>query len=42
MAIKIPTISLSRLSKMYPNSDLGYTNIPSGNPARAYCTIIII
>jgi hypothetical protein len=32
-AIKIPTSFIARLSKIYPNWDFWFENIPSGNPA---------
>jgi hypothetical protein len=31
MALKIPTSSIERPSKIYPNLDFGFENIPSGN-----------
>jgi hypothetical protein len=31
MAIKIPTSSIARPSKIYPNLDFWFENIPSGN-----------
>jgi hypothetical protein len=31
MAIKIPTSSFARPSKIYPNWDFGFENTPSGN-----------
>jgi hypothetical protein len=31
MAIKIPTYSIARPSKIYPNKDFWFENIPSGN-----------
>jgi hypothetical protein len=33
MNIKIPTFSILRPSKIYPNWDFGFENKPSGNPA---------
>jgi hypothetical protein len=33
MAIKIPTSSIPRASKMYPNLDFWFENIPSSNTA---------
>jgi hypothetical protein len=32
MAINIPTSSIARTSKIYPNWDIWFENIPSGNP----------
>jgi hypothetical protein len=29
----VPTPSMARPSKIYPNSDFWFENIPSGNPA---------
>jgi hypothetical protein len=33
MAQNIPTSSIARPSKIYPNCDFWFGNIPSGNPA---------
>jgi hypothetical protein len=33
MAIEIPTSSVARPSKIYPNWDFWFENMPSGNPA---------
>jgi hypothetical protein len=33
MAIKIPASSIARPSKIYPNLDFLFENMPSGNPA---------
>jgi hypothetical protein len=32
MAVNIPTLSITRPSKIYPNWDFWFENIPSGNP----------
>jgi hypothetical protein len=34
MAKNIPTSSIARHSRIYPNLDFGYENMPSGNPGR--------
>jgi hypothetical protein len=32
MALKVPTFFIPRPSKIYPNLDIWFENIPSGNP----------
>jgi hypothetical protein len=41
MAIIYFIISISRLSKIYPNWDFWFGNIPSGNPACNYLLAIV-
>jgi hypothetical protein len=40
MALKIPTSSIARPSKIYPNWDFWFENIPSGNTGlRAFLSV---